>query len=199
MGHVLTMLKVLPKTNHSEAVSLAQELGLELQANRYAKSLAEDVFKALTHDEVILWAHHCPTRYIPGGGEGVKKLESYAFDNVPLEVMRHWKAIKDDYAFDRYEIWTTEKTINTDPLLIGVLGQRLFLLARWGMESPEYLPLKEIAQRVYNDFCARSMKYKSRFESRESALAKSLEHYRLYYPYFSAAERILGKKQEEST
>lgn len=149
MAHVLAELKILPKAQCSEASALAKELGLEVQARRYEKPLAEDAFTALSDDEVMIWQRHCPTRYIPGGGQDVRKLEEYAFDSVPIEVMRHWKAIKDNYAFDRYEVWTTERTPRpADPLLIGVLGTKLYLLARWGLESPGDLSLKEVAEGI---------------------------------------------------
>lgn len=148
MAHVLTQLKIVPKTECSEAVALAKELGLELQAKRYEKPLAEEVFKELNSDEITLWSNHCPTRYFPGGE---RPIEQYAFDSVPIEVMRHWKKIKDNYAFDRYEIWTTEKTrSNTDPLLIGVIGKRLFLLARWGFESPENTSVEAMAREIHD-------------------------------------------------
>jgi hypothetical protein len=149
MTHVLAELKIIPKTQCNEAASLAKELGLDVQARRYEKPLAEDAFTALSGDEVMIWQRYCPTRYIPGGGQDVRKLEEYAFDSVPIEVMRHWKAIKDNYAFDRYEVWTTERTARAnDPLLIGVLGTKLYLLARWGLESPGDLSLKEVAEVV---------------------------------------------------
>jgi hypothetical protein len=198
MAHVLAQLKLVPKTECSEAVALAKELGLELQAKRYEKPLAEDAFKALTADEGELWSWHCPTRYILGGGEQRRKLEEYAFDSVPVEVMRHWKAIKDNYAFDRYEIWTTERTAHQDPLLIGILGTHLYLLARWGLESPDQLPLKQIAQNIYDAACevADSRLGDYPFQSAEKRRKSNLEQMRRFYHYgpISAVERILGLK-----
>jgi len=195
MAHVLTPLQIVPKNLSNEASTLAKELGLELQAKRYEKPLAEDAFKALTADEVELWGHHCPTRYAPGGFERQRKLEDYAFDNVPVEVMRHWKSIKDNYAFDRYEIWTTERTANQDPLLIGALGTHLYLLARWGLESPDQLPLKQIAQNIYDAACrsAANMDRDYPFQSAEKHLKSWLEYLRNRpHSWFAAAERILG-------
>src|SRR3990167_6095027 len=157
MAHVLTELKIVQKQDSSDAAKLAKELGLEVQAKRYEKPLAENVLTALTADEVILWGHHCPTRYAHGAD--IHDLAQYAFDSVPIEVMRHWKAIKDNYIFDRYEIWTTERTLGTDPLLIGVIGQKLYLLARWGLESPEQAQLKDLARQVAQQMwatCSRS-------------------------------------------
>ncbi len=149
MSHVLTPLRVVQKQDCSEATALARELGLELQAKRYEKPLAENAFTPLTPAELIVWRNYCPTTYAPGGGTNDRKLEEYAFDSVPIEVMRHWKAIKDNYSFDRYEVWTTERIPRAaDPLLIGIIGTNLYLLARWGMESPEAMPLKAVAKAV---------------------------------------------------
>lgn len=196
MAHVLADLRILPKQQCDEAAALAKELGLELQARRYEKPLAEEAFTALSADEMTLWAHHCPTRYVPGGGSGVRTLEQYAFDSVPIEVMRHWKAIKDHYTFDRFEVWTTECTPQpVDPLLIGVIGQKLYLLARWGLESPEHLPLRELAEKIYaagikeaEEWCADYP-----FQSRERKIASNLRMVRNWQPQYAAAERYLGR------
>lgn len=195
MTHILTKLTVLPQSDCAEATALARELGLELQARRYEKPLAERTFTPLTDDETTLWAFHCPTRYVPGGGQNVRKLEDYAFDSIPIEVMRHWKAIKDAYTFDRFEVWTTERTpAQNDPLLMGVIGPRFYLLARWGLESPEQLPLKEIARRVYEWGLeeARSWGASYPFQSEEKIIAANLPRVERYYGRVGAARRVLG-------
>lgn len=151
MAHVLTELKIVPKSDCSHAAELARELGLELQAKRYEKPLAENAFTPLSEDEITIWRTWCPTRYADESqSQTARPLRDYAFDSVPIEVMRHWKAIKDNYAFDRYEIWTTERTRASDPLLIGVLGTHLYLLARWGLESPESLPLMLMVKQYHD-------------------------------------------------
>ncbi len=139
MAHVLAELKIVPKTQDADAADLARELGLALQARRYEKPLAENVFTPLTADEVTIWHHHCPTAYVTTApADGQKSLADYGFDSIPVEVMRHWKSVKDNYNFDTFQVWTTERTRRaTDPLLIGIIGQKLYLLARWGLESPE--------------------------------------------------------------
>ena len=197
MAHVLAAVKILPKAQCSEAVALAQELGLELQAKRYEKPLAESTFTPLTRDEVILWDSHCPTCYRPGGGNNVRDLKDYAFDSVPIEVMRHWKTIKDNYAFDRYEIWTTERTRSTDPLLIGVIGQKLYLLARWGMESPGSLSVRDVAQSIYDAEVAKLASYGGSFDypfqSKAKALVGRIKLSMEYHETFKTAARYLGK------
>jgi hypothetical protein len=153
--HILT--EIPPATTHDpEAAQLAADLGLKIQAARYSKAPVLGSFTPMTQEEIILWSHHCPTVYSTHpwlDPERTKNVETYAFDSIPVEVMRHWKLIQDNYAFDRYGIWTTEKTINKDPLLIGVLGPDRFLLARWGLESPGEMSLKDIAKKVYDDLC----------------------------------------------
>jgi hypothetical protein len=196
MAHVLTELRVVPKVQAEDAAAIARELGLELQARRYEKPLAENAFTALTDDEVTLWAHHCPTRYFqPPVASGNRSLEQYAFDSVPIEVMRHWKTIKDNYSFDRYEVWTTERTrALNDPLLIGVIGQKLYLLARWGMESPDHLPLKQIAQQLYAEGIESAANHfvDFPFQSRASRIASNKRWLRRMSSTFAAAERYLG-------
>jgi len=194
MAHVLTNMKVFPQTQNREAVELARELGLEVQAARYAKPLAGNAFEPLSDDEITLWRHHCPTRYTPGGSANSRVLEKYAFDTVPVEVLRHWKAVKDACAFDSYEIWTVQAA-QADPILIGVLGERLFMLARWGLESPEQLPLREIAQRVYDRTHARAMEYfpDSPFQSQKKRMEMMERYLYLFHlGEFDAAKRILG-------
>ena len=194
--HVLAEVRILPKTQCSEAVALAKELGLELQAKRYEKPLAENVFTPLSRDEITLWRAHCPTWYREGGGDNIRDLKDYAFDNVPIEVMRHWKAIKDNYAFDRYQIWTTERTRHTDPLLIGVIGQKLYLLARWGLEAPGDMSVKDVAQGIYDanyNELASYGSYDYPFQSKASALMSRIESRMSDEGHFAAAARYLGK------
>ena len=150
MAHVLAQLKMVPKTQTDEAVNLADGVGLTLLARRYEKPLAVEAFTPLSDDEVIVWRAYCPTTYSDNLGQ-------YGFDNVPLEVMRHWKKIKESYVFDRYEIWTTERTVHKDPLLIGVVGANLYLLARWGLESPEASSLSKIARKLADRLWATNM------------------------------------------
>lgn len=204
MTHVLAQLKIVKPQESDELVSLARELGLELQARRYEKPLAENAFTELSADEVMIWAHHCPTHYIPGGDNTTSRsrsLEQYGFDSVPIEVMRHWKAIKDAYAFDRFEIWTTERTLDSDPLLIGCIGSKLYLLARWGMESPGNFSVKDIAQKMYDEqyelflnwigIGGKDYPFQS-FKSVVRSRMKYLKSYMVLYPYFGAAARFLG-------
>ncbi len=196
MAHVLTALKLMPKADCAEAANLAKELGLELQAKRYEKPLAEVAFTAMTDDEILIWRQHCPTTYFQPPTVN-RSLGDYAFDTVPVEVMRHWKAIKDNYAFDSYQIWTTERTPSvSDPLLIGVLGQKLYLLARWGLESPESAPLHKVAR----DLCEAMIQHdliRGYYEiwpwySIEKRTQRAIKMNTALSPWFAACRRVLG-------
>lgn len=195
MTHILIAPQIsISSIPSEEAAALAGELGLAIQVKRYRKASAEKAFQNLTNDEMVIWSSHCPTRYASGEDltRGYQPLSGYAFDIVPIEVMRHWKSIKDNYAFDRYEIWTTEKTKNTDPLLLGTLGPHLFLLARWGLESPGQLSLTDIAKSIYDRFLVRAEQDAfNPFLSKKNKLKSQLEYYRQQYQIFASAERIV--------
>lgn len=135
--------------NAGDLAKLAAELGLEVQARRYSKSSVEDCFTPLTADERLIWDAYCPTAYwLKADPNNNKMISDYAFDTVPEPVLRHWKAIRDNFAFDNFMIKTTEKTAYKDPLLIGTHGENRYLLARWGQEAPDLVPLTEVAKRL---------------------------------------------------
>lgn len=203
MNHVLAEFKVVPKASCAEAVRLALELGLEVQSRRHEKSLAERAFTPLSADELTLWSTYCPTHYGAPDMGPFKSLSEYGFDTIPVEVMRHWKSIKDNYTFDSYQIWTVEKTrLLTDPLLIGVIGPNHYLLARWGLESPGDLSVHDIAEKMYQeglDFINRvySVPKIFSFLFAKSHRERGFNARREYYRGFAAAERLLGKYPSE--
>ena len=199
MAHVLAVFKEQTKENQSEAVSLASELGLDRQAERYSKNRVEDAFKALSRDELEIWDSFCSCHY--GVKTQPKSLSDYSFDTVPVEVMRHWKNIKDNYSFDEYQIWTTEKAQITDPLLIGFLGNSRYLLARWGLESPESLPLRDVAKNLYKNMIENnySMFTRGGFLGLRKLTPQQIEEktvdfilYRRGYSLFKACMRVMG-------
>ena len=126
--------------------SLAAELGLTTQATRYAASNSiERDFVPLSDDEFLVWSLFCGKAY-----STAEELAGYAFDTIPAEILQYWKRLKDNYAFDRFEVRTTASVArqHQDPLLIGYFGPKAYLLARWGLESPEALPIREVAKKV---------------------------------------------------
>lgn len=135
--------------NNEELARIAAALGLEVQARRYSKRSVEDCFTSLTDDEWKVWRVYCPTPYwLKADPKHNRLLKDYGFDTIPGPVLRHWKMLSDEFAFDNFIIRTTEKTPHIDPLLLGTLGQSIYLLARWGEEAPGLLTLKEVATRM---------------------------------------------------
>ncbi len=136
---------------NEEANKIAHDLGLARQAMRHTK-VSEGIHTAfddnrLAGEELGVWQVYCPTRYV----EGTPEFSLYSFDSIPLPVLRYWKQLKAEYAFDRFEIWTVEKprrTADSDPLLIGMYENVAFLLARWGKEAKDLLPYHEVRERV---------------------------------------------------
>lgn len=166
MAHVLALPKVSTSKDTTQIAAIARDLGLPVQEKRYsAPHSIESDFTPLSQDAGLIWRSFCPTAYRTGITEGqsnilsfsawtwlterIRPLADYAHDTVPAEVLRHWADVKNRYAFDAFEIRTTERTpAMHDPLLIGYFGNAMYLLARWGLESPEALPFKEVAKRM---------------------------------------------------
>ena len=141
-----------PVQPNSEAMELATKLGLVGQAERYKRgeSKIPQVFASsrLEGHEETVWRMYCPTRYGEVEGNGMRAISSYIFDTIPVPVLRHWSEIKEKHAFDSFEIWTTERTVASDPLLIGIFEGVRYLLARWGKEAPDLLPFAEVLEQI---------------------------------------------------
>lgn len=150
MIYELTSVKDATKVeNNEELAKIAEELGLEVQARRYSKRSVEDCFTRLTADEIAIWMAYCPMAYwLKADSKANKLIQDYAFDTIPGPVLRHWKVIRDDFAFDNFMIRTTERTEHMDPLLMGTHGANVYLLARWGEEAPGLLSYPEVAKKV---------------------------------------------------
>lgn len=205
MAHVLTISRTSERTEHAGVADLAASLGLRVQAERYSKpyDITRD-FTAMTPDELRVWDYFCPTAYRAEwtepnsvtidegqfyGREYRWPLSEYRHDTLPPEVLRHWGDVKNRYAFDAFEVRTTERRSvpHPDPLLIGYFSGAAYLLARWGLESPEALPLREVALKVKADI-EKEAPYSS------STFLWSTTH---YHPYkrsrtWQAACRLLG-------
>ena len=134
-----------PVKANTEAVSLAEKLGLNIQVERLKKRQVEGAFTPLSKYEIEIWREFCPTHYRERELGRESELGFYDFDNIPIPVLEYWNNLKETYAFDRFEIWTAE--IN-NPLLIGRQGPNFYLLARWGLESPGALPYEEVRKSI---------------------------------------------------
>jgi hypothetical protein len=131
-------VKTLASTNEATA-QVCDRLGLTLQAQRYRNPNTEMAMAhaKLTPDQYVVWAAFCPRAYEE------PELHTYAFDTIPPEVLDLWDTCKREMAFERYEIRTTE---TVDPILLARFGASVFLLARWGDESPSHLSFDEICK-----------------------------------------------------
>ena len=120
-----------------EIALMCDDLGLKVQARRHrSKRSIEEDFKPMSELEIEIWNEFCPMLYEE------KNWGEYKFDKIPSEVVKHISFLKKNYPFDEIQIRTCEKL--ADPLLIGIYGGSTYLLARWGLESPESLGLVEV-------------------------------------------------------
>lgn len=161
MAHVLAIARKSEAVNNEDLAAIALSLGLPAQAQRYsAPHSVEQDFTPLAPDEWLIWQAFCPTGYRTDVAEPMRHqisnglyctelpLAEYKYDTIPPAVLKHWQAIKQNYGFDSFQIRTTEKTQFCDPILIGLVGAVPYLLARWGLESPESMPFAEVRRRL---------------------------------------------------
>ncbi len=95
----------------------------------------------LTHEEYNVWCQWLPTGYrtdLLRDYHAIKQWNSYAFDFMPISVRDLIKTVQDQGIFEILEIRTPEKVTIPDPALFGWIGNKQYLLARWG-ESDENL------------------------------------------------------------
>lgn len=146
-----------------ERMEQSKALGLTAQAAFFQKQLRHaekkpGEFTPLTADETAIWKAwlptcyrddaHCPDTTSGVNFHSVRKMSSYMFDHVPSPVLGLWAKIKQQDVFDYYEIWTPEK-IMEDPILLGVLGNERYLLARWGESDANFLGFVDVAKNLW--------------------------------------------------
>lgn len=127
-------------------IAAAEELGLKRQVDVFRGELAEvqkvgGLPPPLSADEVLIWRAFLPTRYHEWN------FRDYDFDRIPGPVLERWRVHKVAKHFDSYEIWTPERRAN-DPALIGCVGDRYWLLARWGAEDANLLSFADVCAEV---------------------------------------------------
>jgi len=134
---------------------LTEALGLAGQ-HHYMKALerAKEIpFKLLTPEEIRVWQRYLQKQYLDTATLLLElehrsfrdrdRLDRYAHDLIPLNVLEAWLHCRQLGYFESYEIWSSEE--QPDPILIGRVGPLSFLIARWG-ESLK--PFEEIRQEV---------------------------------------------------
>lgn len=166
MHAILVQPNIGLASSNRRAAAIAESLGLDFQRKRHAATdSVEAAFTPLSADELLVLRAFAPTAYrqdpprdgnlVTAAGRWIVDrplpFSQYRYDVIPAEVLEHWESIRTRYAFDLYEIRTTERLPYYDPFLIGYFGASAYLLARWGLESPGSLPFPEIVRRVKAD------------------------------------------------
>ena len=136
---------------HKTEAEMAANVGL----TAYAAQLVTP-YRAMTSEEYELWRFWLPTGYRTGldpskSYVSLKCWENYQHeDGVPADVL----ALLPKYLseFDRLEIRTPEGFENSiyghalDPILIGAIGEKRYLLARWGESAEALISLDTIKE-----------------------------------------------------
>lgn len=146
MAQFFELLGSIPRlvSVDAEAQVLCEQLGLSAQADMREHPKLEEQFRncLLSHDERIVWHAWCPTEYATPD-----ELARYNHDHIPNAVLKHWAACK-SAGFQDFSICTTEKNPPSwkDPILLGRLRGREYMLARWADESPDMLSFGAICE-----------------------------------------------------
>lgn len=143
---------------------LCSELGLKTQAKSLAKDIAvlergtRLTIPPLSQDEMTVWREWLPTSY-SDGDTGSRYMTHYNFDRIPKPVLTKWKFYKDQKIFEAFEIWTPERALVDDPILLGVIGTNRYLLARWGESDANLLSFDDIRRRIWLRICSHSARW----------------------------------------
>lgn len=154
----------------AQEIKLARGVGLfvhadQLSAQTQADQMARYFSHPLSDTELDAWRTYLPTSYrmkfvrmgddvalvFPGRKpwDNLFGMGEYEFDRVPKEVLEIMDRAKSIWKFDWLEILTPEKEKSRqDPVLIGGLGNRVFLLARWAESAAYMLDLSELPERA---------------------------------------------------
>lgn len=100
----------------------------------------------LTDAELTIWRAWLPKVYTDIVGDA-NQLAKYNFDRIPKPVLKLWQKHKESGAFERFEIWTPEND-QPDPILIGVNGNTMHLLARWGESDVNLVTFDDIKREL---------------------------------------------------
>ncbi|MBI4992246.1 MAG: hypothetical protein HZB99_03440 [Candidatus Harrisonbacteria bacterium] len=129
-----------------------RNLGLEGQATMIEKAIKvggplitdkikPDLFwRKISDNDLRIWRIFLPTSYRSDLGPG-RTLASYAFDQIPEEVISEFELAKALRLFNVYEVRTPEGR-NIDPILIGLYGNTSYLIARWGESLQSFEEIK---------------------------------------------------------
>jgi hypothetical protein len=137
-----------------EKAALDKKYGLKVQVEESEKQLVNlergrlITTLPLSKAELTIWRAWLLTHYSDADTKGDKEsLRDYALDSIPLPVLMAFEQHKESKLFDSLEIWKPEFG-QTDQILIGVIGNDRFLLARWAKSSADLISFDEIKRRV---------------------------------------------------
>ena len=129
-------------------IELAQNLGLEAQLKILSGDLlyCQNRFytESMSEDEIKIWKRFLPTTYYSDPPNIYERtITNYKFDRIPHPVLSKWKDCKNQGYFSRYEIWTTERP-NEDPMLVGYVGNRCYMVARWAESDANLVSFSDV-------------------------------------------------------
>lgn len=128
-----------------ETLALIEELGLqgqqELTRVREVEG-GEQVttvmpYREMTAEEDRVYGFLLPTKLA---------LEKYNRGPIPLRVLQVAALASREAWFDRLEVRCPASTQDKDPLLIGMIGSKAYLLARWGDVLAPFEELRAVAR-----------------------------------------------------
>jgi hypothetical protein len=151
-----------------EKRSLAYRLGLHEQERFFARDIEllekpKLTIDPMSADEKQIWNAFLPKTYeyypptdssygnkydYRGGGSAVQ----YSFDRIPHPVLAKWNECVEQKLFDKYEIWTPEKVSMPDPVLVGYIGERCYMVARWAESDANLVDISTIKRKLVKDY-----------------------------------------------
>lgn len=133
---------------------LAKSLGLNAQVGLIEREIKKEKSPvldtpAMTSDEMVIWRAFLPTAYwyqqrdMYGSGDA----QRYEYDAIPYPVLAKWQECRNEGLFDTYEIWSPEIK-NIDPALVGYVGERCYMLARWAESDANLVTFTDIKREL---------------------------------------------------
>ncbi len=154
MGRIETTLYGL--IEHARILGLNNHVSTFEQMRACNKS-GPNGMNPLSLDEVFIWrkalmftySDNTPDNTYLSRGDGYNSLVSFELV-TPKEVMEVWTRLKEQWLFDRYDIWTSAGM--QDCALIGKLGDDRYLLARWcKSETDTLIGFDDIVKRLWEE------------------------------------------------
>ena len=133
--------------------STAQNLGLLAQVTliqRKAHNFRRNCMLAaapLTGDEIRIWQAWLPGHFSTLEDSALNYVGMYEYQTIPSPVLKKWKEFKDQGLFESFEIWSGVGE-HQDSLLVGVNGDKYYLLARWTNTIHDVLSFEKIKREL---------------------------------------------------